>query len=168
MNDRPIGVFDSGFGGLTVARALIDLLPDEEMVYVGDTARYPYGPRPAEEVAKFAAEIVSHLVNNEGAKMVVVACNTAAAFAFEGLRTAFDVPIVGVIEPGLRRAAATATRNGMLVLIGSGVTIASGAYPRAGDLLGLVGELHRAAHVQASSSSSNAGELNSGPSARPR
>src|SRR5579863_5393919 len=124
MDDRPIGVFDSGFGGLTVARALIDLLPDEAVVYVGDTGRYPYGPRPADEVAKFATEIVSHLVDNEHAKMVVVACNTAAAFALEELRLAFEVPIIGVIDPGLR-AAATATRNGKIGVIGTVGTIAS-------------------------------------------
>ena len=141
MNDRPIGVFDSGFGGLTVARALIDLLPEEEIVYVGDTARYPYGPRPAAEVAKFATEIVSHLVDVEEVKMVVVACNTAAAFAIEDLRTSFDIPIIGVIEPGLR-AAATVTRNGRIGVIGTVGTIASGAYQRAAKDLAIRGELH--------------------------
>jgi len=141
VNDRPIGIFDSGFGGLTVARALIDLLPAEEVVYVGDTGRYPYGPRPAAEVAKFATEIVSHLVENEHAKMVVVACNTAAAFALDELRDAFEVPIIGVIEPGLR-AAASATRNGQIGVIGTVGTIASGAYQRAAEDLNVSGELH--------------------------
>lgn len=130
MDDRPIGVFDSGFGGLTVVRALIDLVPDEQIIYIGDTARYPYGPRPAEEVATFAAEIVNHLVRVEDVKMVVVACNTAAAVALDDLRFAYDVPVVGVIEPGLRSAAAI-TRNDRIGVIGTIGTVASGAYQRA-------------------------------------
>ena len=126
-NDRPIGVFDSGFGGLTVARALIDLLPNEQIIYIGDSARYPYGPRPASEVRAFSVEIVDHLVNVEGVKMVVVACNTASAFALDELRERFDIPILGVIDPGLR-SAARATRNGAIGVIGTVGTIASGAY----------------------------------------
>jgi len=126
-NDRPIGVFDSGFGGLTVARALIDLLPNEQIIYIGDSARYPYGPRPAPEVRAFSVEIVDHLVNVEGVKMVVVACNTASAFALDELRERFDIPILGVIDPGLR-SAARATRNGAIGVIGTVGTIASGAY----------------------------------------
>ena len=141
MDDRPIGVFDSGFGGLTVARALIDLVPNERIVYVGDTARYPYGPRTAEEVAAFSAEIVEHLVEREGVKIVVVACNTAAAAALDELRFAFDVPIVGVIEPGLRAAAAI-TRNGPIGVIGTVGTIASGAYQRAAAELRISSEVH--------------------------
>jgi glutamate racemase len=140
MDDRPIGVFDSGFGGLTVARALIDLVPDEQLVYVGDTARYPYGPRPAEEVAGFAAQIVDYFVRVEDVKMVVVACNTAAAVALDDLRRRFDVPIVGVIEPGLRSAAAI-TRNGQIGVIGTVGTIASGAYQRLAAELE-IGEVH--------------------------
>ncbi len=127
QNDRPIGVFDSGFGGLTVARALIDLLPAEQVIYVGDSARYPYGPRPADEVREFSVEIAEHLVKVEGVKIVVVACNTASAFALDDLRERFDVPILGVIEPGLR-SAARATRNGAIGVIGTVGTIASGAY----------------------------------------
>ena len=79
MDGRPIGMFDSGFGGLTVARAVIDLLPDEHLVYVGDTGRYPYGPRPLDEVRRYAHQITELLVDEHGVKLVVVACNTAAA-----------------------------------------------------------------------------------------
>ena len=123
-------MFDSGFGGLTVARALIDLLPDEDLVYVGDTARYPYGPRPLDEVRGFAHEITQHLVDDCGVKMVVVACNTAAAAALEELRDAVSVPVIGVIEPGVRSLVG-ATRNGQVGVIGTVGTIASGAYQRA-------------------------------------
>ena len=83
---RPIGMFDSGFGGLTVARAVIDLLPDEELVYLGDTGRYPYGPRPLDQVAAFAHQITEELVERRGVKLVVVACNTAAAAALTSLQ----------------------------------------------------------------------------------
>ncbi|MGH9071499.1 MAG: glutamate racemase, partial [Acidimicrobiales bacterium] len=86
MDDRPIGIFDSGLGGLTVLRALIDLVPGEDLVYVGDTGRYPYGPRPQDEVAVFAGQIARWLVENEQVKMVVVACNTASAAALDLLR----------------------------------------------------------------------------------
>ena len=96
VDDRPIGMFDSGFGGLTVARAVMDLLPDEHLVYLGDTARYPYGPRPLEEVAGFAHQIAEELVERRGVKLLVVACNTAAAAALESLPDRFDVPVIGV------------------------------------------------------------------------
>jgi glutamate racemase len=129
VDDRPIGVFDSGFGGLTVARALIDLVPDEDLLYVGDTGRYPYGPRPLDEVRDFARQIASLLVDRYGVKMVVVACNTASAAALELLRFEYDVPVVGVIEPGLR-AAIRASRNGRVGVIGTVGTIGSGAYQR--------------------------------------
>src|SRR3982074_2572391 len=104
MDDRPIGVFDSGFGGLTVARAMIDLLPAEDIVYVGDTGRYPYGPRPLDQVRDFARQITRLLVESFDVKMVVVACNTAAAAALDLLRFDYDVPLVGVIDPGVRAA----------------------------------------------------------------
>jgi glutamate racemase len=130
MDDRPIGVFDSGFGGLTVVRALLDLLPDEQLVYLGDTARYPYGPRPPEEVRRFSAEIAGYLTRVEDVKMLVVACNTAASAALDLLRFNLDVPVVGVIEPGLR-AAAQATESGRVAVIGTVGTVASGAYQRA-------------------------------------
>jgi glutamate racemase len=122
-------MFDSGFGGLTVARAVIDLLPAEDLVYVGDTGRYPYGPRPLEEVQKFAHQITASLVEEYGVKLVVVACNTASAAALDELQTQFDIPIVGVINPGLR-AAVSATRNGRVGVIGTVGTIGSGAYQR--------------------------------------
>lgn len=130
MDDRAIGMFDSGFGGLTVARALIDLLPGEDLVYFGDTGRYPYGPRPLDEVREFARQITAMLVERHDVKMVVVACNTAAASALELLRFEHEVPIVGVIDPGVR-AALAATRNRRVGVIGTVGTMASGAYQRA-------------------------------------
>ncbi|MHB1987909.1 MAG: glutamate racemase [Acidimicrobiales bacterium] len=128
-NDRPIGIFDSGFGGLTVARSLIDLLPGENLVYVGDTGRYPYGPRPAEQVRSFAVEIADYLVSEMGCKMLVVACNTAASVALTELSARYAVPVVGVLEPGMR-AAGVATRNQRVGIIGTVGTISSGAYQR--------------------------------------
>jgi glutamate racemase len=129
VDDRPIGVFDSGFGGLTVVRALLDLVPDEDVVYVGDTGRYPYGPRPLDEVRSFARQIARLLLDEHGVKMLVVACNTASAAALDLLRFELDVPVVGVIDPGVR-AAVQATRNGRLGVIGTVGTISSGAYQR--------------------------------------
>ena len=123
-------MFDSGFGGLSVARALIDLAPAEDLVYVGDTGRYPYGPRPMDEVRGFAAQIGRWLVAEHDVKLVVVACNTATAAGLDALRSALDVPVVGVIDPGMR-AVAKATRNGRAGVIGTVGTISSGAYQRA-------------------------------------
>lgn len=134
-------MFDSGFGGLTVVRALIDLVPHEQIVYFGDTARYPYGPRPAEEVAGFAKEIVDYFVQVERVKMVVVACNTAAAVALDDLRFSYDVPVVGVIEPGLR-SAVSITSNGRIGVIGTVGTVASGAYQRLTLDLALSADVH--------------------------
>ena len=125
----PIGIFDSGLGGLTVARALIDLLPDEQFLYFGDTGRFPYGPKPADEVLKYSLEIAELLVERS-VKMLVVACNSASAAALDSLRERLDVPIVGVIDPGVR-AARDATRNGRVGVIGTVGTISSGAYQRA-------------------------------------
>ncbi len=130
MDDRPIGMFDSGFGGLTVARALIDLLPDEDLVYFGDTGRYPYGPRPLDEVREFARQITRFLIDQHNVKMVVVACNNASAAALETLRFEEDIPIVGVIDPGVR-ALLAATRNRRVGVIATVGTVASGAYQRA-------------------------------------
>jgi len=130
MDDRPIGMFDSGFGGLTVARALIDLLPSEDLVYVGDTGRYPYGPRSLDEVRLFATQLTRKLVEDHAVKLVVVACNNATAAALEHLRYEFDVPLVGVIDPGLR-ALLSVTRTGRVGVIGTVGTIESGAYQRA-------------------------------------
>jgi glutamate racemase len=130
MDDRAIGMFDSGFGGLTVARACIDLLPGEDLIYMGDTGRYPYGPRPLDEVQGFALDITRRLVDDFEVKLVVVACNTAAAAALDLLRFETDVPVIGVIEPGAR-ALVRATTNGRVGVIGTVGTIASGAYQRA-------------------------------------
>ena len=132
MQDRPIGMFDSGFGGLTVARATIDLLPAEDLVYIGDTGRYPYGPRDQAEVAGFAEQITKHLVAEHDVKAVVVACNTAAAAALAQLQAGTPVPVIGVIEPGVR-SLVSATRNGRVGVIGTVGTIGSGAYQRAVD-----------------------------------
>lgn len=126
--ERPIGVFDSGLGGLTVMRALIDLLPHEHLLYFGDTGRFPYGPKPPDEVLKYSLEITDLLLGHD-VKMVVVACNSASAAALDHLRERLDVPVVGVIEPGLR-AASAATQTGRIGVIGTVGTIGSGAYQR--------------------------------------
>ena len=131
MDDRPIGMFDSGVGGLTVARALIDLLPYENLVYVGDTARGPFGPLPLETVRRYAFEIIHDLTARD-VKLVVVACNTATAAALAPARAQFRVPLVGVIEPGVR-AAIRATRNGRIGVVGTVGTVASGAYDAAAE-----------------------------------
>ncbi|HWE57372.1 MAG TPA: glutamate racemase [Acidimicrobiales bacterium] len=132
MDDRPIGLFDSGFGGLTVARAVIDLMPGEDLVYIGDTGRYPYGPRPLPEVRRFSGQIATKLVGEHGVKLIVVACNTAAAAGLDGLVGAGDVPVMSVIEPGVR-AALRATTTGRIGVIGTVGTVSSGAYQRTFD-----------------------------------
>jgi glutamate racemase len=130
MDDRPIGLFDSGVGGLTVVRALIDLMPSESIVYYGDTARCPYGPRPPEDVRRFSVEIARELVG-EGVKMLVAACNAVSSTGLEAVRAALPgVPLLGVIDPAVR-AAVAATRNRRIGVIGTAVTIGSGAYERA-------------------------------------
>jgi glutamate racemase len=123
-------MFDSGFGGLTVARALIDLLPAEHLVYVGDTGRYPYGPRPPDEVRDYAHEISRWLRAHHDVKLVIVACNTAAAVALDSLRAELPVPVVGVVEPGVR-SLIRATASKRIGVIGTVGTIGSGAYQRA-------------------------------------
>ena len=128
--DRPIGMFDSGFGGLTVARAVIDLLPSEDLIYIGDTARYPYGPKPASEVRSYAIELATSLVRDFNAKLIVVACNTAASVALSELQSLLLVPVIGVVEPGAR-ALVHATKNNRVAVIGTIGTIASGAYESA-------------------------------------
>lgn len=143
MSTGPIGVFDSGLGGLTVLRALIDLLPHEHVVYFGDTGRFPYGPKPADEVLEYALEI-SDLLVDQGAKMLVVACNSAAAAALDTLRERHDIPVIGVIEPGLRAAIDTTT-TGRVGVIGTVGTIASGAYQRAAGVIAPAIELACAA-----------------------
>ena len=122
----PIGMFDSGVGGLTVARSVIDLLPHEDLIYFGDTARCPYGPREPAEIRKFAFEIMEHLMEHE-VKMLVIACNSAASVSFSEARERYDVPVISVIDTGAR-AAVAATRNRRIGLIGTVATVRSGAY----------------------------------------
>ena len=129
-SDSPIGMFDSGFGGLTVARALIDLMPQENLVYIGDTGRYPYGNKPADEVRGYAKELAWSLVREYGAKMIVVACNTAASVALDELVDELPVPVIGVIDPGAR-ALVRVTQNKKVGVIGTVGTISSGAYVQA-------------------------------------
>jgi glutamate racemase len=155
-DSRPIGVFDSGVGGLTVARAILDLLPNESLLYVGDGARFPYGPRPVEEIRGFALEIAAHLVER-GVKMLVVACNSIEVSAIGDIATSHGVPVVGVVNPGAR-AAVRATRTGVVGVIGTEATIATGAYDRA---VGSSATLHHAAcpafveHVERGDTTSN-------------
>lgn len=122
-------MFDSGFGGLTVARAVIDLLPDEHLVYIGDTGRYPYGPRPQHEVREFAHQLARSLVDDYDVKAIVVACNTASAAALHELENVMPVPVFDVVAPGAR-ALVRATRSGRIGVIGTVGTINSGAYDR--------------------------------------
>ena len=124
--DAPLGIFDSGVGGLTVARAVLDQLPHEPVLYVGDTARGPYGPRPIAEVRAFALDVMDHLVD-EGVKALVIACNSASAAVLRDARERYAVPVIEVIQPAVRRAV-RATRNGRVGVIGTRATIASGAY----------------------------------------
>jgi glutamate racemase len=137
-------MFDSGFGGLTVARAVMDLLPDEDLVYIGDTGRYPYGPRPLEEVRSFARELAWSLVKDFEVKAVVVACNTAAAAGLGELAADLPVPVFEVIEPGAR-ALVQATRSGHIGVIGTVGTVSSGAYARAVEATGADVDLTAAA-----------------------
>ncbi|WP_374116370.1 glutamate racemase [Hoyosella sp. YIM 151337] len=125
-SNAPIGIFDSGVGGLTVARAIIDQLPDEDIIYVGDTANGPYGPLSIPEVRAHALAIGDDLVHR-GAKVLVIACNTASAAYLRDARERYPVPVVEVILPAVRRAA-KATRNGRIGVIGTQATIASRAY----------------------------------------
>jgi|CXWL01.1.fsa_nt_gi glutamate racemase len=129
MNRAPIGVFDSGIGGLTVVRAIHALLPHESTLYLGDTARVPYGSKSPATVRRYAREILAWLEERR-VKAVVVACNTATAHALDELRAVATVPVIGVIEPGAR-AAAAASRGGTVGVIGTAGTILSGAYRRA-------------------------------------
>jgi glutamate racemase len=134
--DRPIGIFDSGVGGLTVARAVMDQLPHENITYIGDTARAPYGPRSIAEVRSYALQVMDHLVAR-GVKMLVIACNTASAACLRDARERYDVPVVEVIVPAARRAA-KATRDSRIGVIGTTATITSRAYQ---DALAVVPDL---------------------------
>jgi glutamate racemase len=128
-SELPIGVFDSGIGGLTVVRAMIAALPHEPLIYLGDTARVPYGVRSAETVIRYARGC-ARLLTAHGLKMMVVACNTVSSVALDMLRLELDVPVIGVIEPGARAAVAQ-TLNGRIGVIGTKGTVSSGAYTRA-------------------------------------
>ncbi|HNT87427.1 MAG TPA: glutamate racemase [Candidatus Hydrogenedentes bacterium] len=129
MCEAPIGVFDSGVGGLTVYRRIVELLPREAVVYLGDTARVPYGTKSADTVIRYARSCAGVLLAR-GVKMIVVACNTASAYALEALEAELAVPVVGVIAPGAATAAGI-SRGGRIGVIGTPGTIASGAYDRA-------------------------------------
>lgn len=126
---QAIGIFDSGVGGLTVLREIMRVLPQEDTIYLGDTARVPYGTKSPGTVIRFSRQIASFLVKRD-IKLLVVACNTASAVALEELQAVFPIPIVGVIEPGAQRAAAV-TRNGKVGVIGTAGTIKSSAYTKA-------------------------------------
>jgi len=128
-SDLPIGVFDSGVGGLTVARALLDQLPGEPLLYLGDTAHGPYGPLPIAEVRRHSLAGLDALVA-QGVKMLVIACNSASSACLRDARERYDVPVVEVIGPAVRRAV-SATRNGRIGLLATAVTVASGAYDEA-------------------------------------
>lgn len=127
--DAPIGVFDSGIGGLTVVSELMRQLSGEAIVYVGDTARVPYGPKSPETILRYSREIAAFLIG-QGVKAVVIACNTATAHALDALRSELDVPVVGVVRPGAR-AAVAASSSGRIGVVGTSGTVRSGAYERA-------------------------------------
>lgn len=127
--NRPIGIIDSGVGGLTVAKKVIELLPNEEIKYIGDTQRCPYGPRPGEEVREYTWQMINRLLD-EGIKLLVIACNTATAVVLDEVKKALSIPVIGVIEPGAI-AAMKATRQNYVGVIGTYGTICSGAYERA-------------------------------------
>ena len=125
-SDAPIGIFDSGFGGLTVARSIIDQLPHESIRYVGDTERGPYGPQPIARVREYSLEIMDRLVD-DGVKALVIACNSASAATLRDARERYDVPVIEVVHPAVRRAV-SATRSGVVGVIGTEATITSKAY----------------------------------------
>ena len=126
---KPIGIFDSGLGGLTVARAIHAAFPSEDLVYLGDTARVPYGTRSAGTVVKYAIGCAQRLLNHD-IKLLVVACNTASGFALGELQARLDIPVIGVIQPGAR-AGVKATRSGRIGILATAGTVSSGAYERA-------------------------------------
>src|SRR5580704_15664770 len=133
---RPtIGVFDSGFGGLTVLKALLEVVPEADYAYFGDTARLPYGSKSVETVARYAVE-AAHFLEAEGAQLLVIACNTATALALDRIKEAAHVPVVGVVDPGAE-AAAAATKNRKIVVVGTEATVSSHAYRKALEAQGL-------------------------------
>lgn len=126
MTDAPIGIFDSGVGGLTVARAIRDQLPNESLLYIGDTARSPYGPKPIADVRRYALEVLDVLVE-QGVKMLVIACNTASSAMLRDARERYSLPVIEVVQPAVRRAVQT-TRTGRIGVIGTLGTVTSRAY----------------------------------------
>jgi glutamate racemase len=135
MQRPTIGVFDSGFGGLTVLKALLELIPGANYLYFGDTARLPYGSKSVETVARYAVE-AAHFLESHGAEILVIACNTATALALDRIITAVHVPVVGVVEPGAE-AAASVSANKKVVVVGTEATISSHAYRKALEARGL-------------------------------
>lgn len=129
MDKRPIGVFDSGIGGLTIVKEIMDMLPEEDIIYFGDTARVPYGTKSKETVTKFSIQCIKFLLE-KGVKAIVIACNTASASSLDAVQQSFDLPIVGVVEPGARTAC-DVTKSGKIGIIGTEGTVSSGAYEKA-------------------------------------
>jgi glutamate racemase len=129
VNNEAVGVFDSGIGGLTVVSAILQTLPNEQVVYLGDTARVPYGPKSPATVVRYSQQI-AHWLLEQHVKAIVIACNTATAHALDVLQAECPVPVIGVVQPGAR-AAVRATRNGRIGVIGTAGTINSSAYHRA-------------------------------------
>lgn len=127
-NEQPIGIFDSGVGGLTVARVLIEKLPEEEILYFGDTANVPYGDKSPQQIIDFGNRISRFLVD-QGVKLIVAACNTSSAISLDAIRKGFPVPVVGVIEPGVRRAV-KATRNRRIGVLATEAAARSGAFSK--------------------------------------
>lgn len=127
-NSAPIGVFDSGLGGLTVLKEMLSILPNENTIYFGDSGRAPYGTKSPDTIRHFAAQDASFL-RSKGVKAIVIACNTAGSYAYSALRDKFDIPVIEVISPGAR-AAVKATRNGRIGVIGTSATISSGIYEK--------------------------------------
>ena len=125
--ENPIGVFDSGMGGLTVLKELVQALPSEHFVYLGDTARVPYGGKSAETVTRYSIEIANHLITRHDIKLLVVACNTASSLALPAMRKIYKIPVVGMVDPCVRRAAAL-RRKSSIGVIGTLGTVRSGAY----------------------------------------
>lgn len=131
--NAPIGIFDSGVGGLTNARSIVDLLPNESIIYIGDTQNSPYGPKPIAQVREYSQNIADQLVAR-GCKMIVIACNTASSAFLRDARERYDIPVIGVIAPAVRRAA-TVTHNGRVGVIGTVGTVNSGAYQELFDVI---------------------------------
>ena len=137
MDNRPIGFLDSGVGGLTVVRELMRQLPHEEVIYIGDSARAPYGPRPAEQIRDYTWQLVNFLLTKD-VKMIVIACNTATAVVWEEIKEKLDIPVLGVILPGAS-AAIKSTHSGKIGVIGTPMTVTSDIYRK--TLLPLAGKV---------------------------